>query len=206
MQLAAFRPDQQILDRESTSTDVHFVIEGEVRIVNYSIAGREVQLASFTPWDYFSDLAAIDGLPRSATVNAARDTLVAVISGDGFLATLERHGSAAIYVLRRLARIIRTYDDRIMDLSMLSAYQRVYGKILRLAKPGKNVPGQWIMRPYPPEREIASRAGTTRETVARAVSQLRQSDLVLRKDRNLYIKNRDKIVELVENYHAVAGG
>ena len=62
------------------------------------------------------------------------------------------------------------------------------------------------MRPYPPEREIASRAGTTRETVARAVSQLRQSDIVIRKDRNLYIKNRDKIVELVEKYRAVAGG
>lgn len=201
-----FAPDQQILDRDSTSTDVYFVIEGEVRIVNYSIAGREVQLAAFTPGDYFGDLAAIDGLPRSASVNAARDTLVAVISGDDFLAILERHGSAAIYVLRRLARIIRACDDRIMDLSTLSAYQRVYGEILRRAKPDKNVPGQWVVRPYPPEREIASRAGTTRETVARAVSQLRQSDIVIRKDRNLYIRNRAKIVELVEKYRAVAGG
>ncbi len=194
-----YAPDQQILDWDSTTTDVYFVIEGEVRIVNYSIAGREVRFASFTPGDYFGDLAAIDGLPRSASVHAASSTLVAVISGDDFLAILQRHGSAAIYVLRRLARIIRACDDRIMDLSTLSAYQRVYGEILRRAKPDKAVPGQWLVRPYPPEREIASRAGTTRETVARAVSQLCQSGLVPRKD-------RDKIVSLVEKYKAISGG
>ena len=130
---------------------------------------------------------------------------MAIISGDDFLAILQRHGAAAIYVLRRLARIVRACDDRIMDLSTLSAYQRVYGEILRRAKPDKVVPGQWIVRPYPPEREIASRASTTRETVARAVSQLRQSGLVLRKDRNLYIKDRDKIDALVEKYRAMSG-
>jgi CRP/FNR family transcriptional regulator, cyclic AMP receptor protein len=198
--------DQQILDRDSDSTDVYFVIEGEVRIVNYSFAGKEVQFASAMPGDYFGDLAAIDGLPRSASVTAASDTLVAVIGGKEFLAILERHGAAAMYVLRRLARIIRACDDRIMDLSTLSAYQRVYGEILRMAKPDRAVAGQWIVRPYPPEREIASRAGTTRETVARAVGQLRQSGLLRRKDRNLYIMNREKIEALVEKYIAISGG
>ena len=86
-----------------------------------------------------------------------------------------------------------------MDLSTLSAYQQVYGEILRRAKPEKAVPGQWLVRPYPPEREIASRAGTTRETVARAVSQLRQLGLVPCKD-------RDKIVSMVEKYKAISGG
>ena len=201
-----FVAEEQILDRDSGSSDVYFVIDGEVRVVNYSMAGREVQFASFRPGDYFGDLAAIDGLPRSASVNAVRDTTVAVIKGADFLAMLQRNSSAAMHVLNRLALIVRACDDRIMDLSTLSAYQRVYVEILRRAKPDKVVPGQWIVRPYPPEREIASRAGTTRETVARAVSQLRQAGLVLRKDRNLYIRDRDKIVALVENYRAAAIG
>ncbi|NQU73032.1 MAG: Crp/Fnr family transcriptional regulator [Rhodospirillales bacterium] len=199
-----FVAEEQILDRDSSSSDVYFVVDGEVRVVNYSIAGREVQFASFRPGDHFGDLAAIDGLPRSATVNAVRDTTVAVIKGVDFLAMLQRNSMAAMHVLNRLALIVRACDDRIMDLSTLSAYQRVYVEILRRAKPDKVVPDQWIVRPYPPEREIASRAGTTRETVARAVSQLRQAGLVLRKDRNLYIKDRDKITDLVENYRAAS--
>ena len=92
-----------------------------------------------------------------------------------------------------------------MDLSTLSAYQRVYGEILRRAKLDKVVPAQWIVRPYPAEREIASRASITRETVVRAASQLRQSGLVLRKDRNLYMKDRDKIDALVDKYRAMSG-
>ena len=49
------------------------------------------------------------------------------------------------------------------------------------------------MRPCPTEREIASRAGTARETVARAIRQLRQVGLVRRKDRKLYIMDRKRL-------------
>jgi CRP-like cAMP-binding protein len=201
-----FDPDQLILDRDSTSTDVYFVIEGEVRVVNYSFLGREVQFATFKSGDYFGELAAIDGLPRSASVTAIGDTLVAVLSGDEFIAVLQRDGAAAMTVLRGLAGIIRNSDDRIMDLSMLSAFQRVYSELLRRAKPDKAVPGQWILRPYPPERDIASRAGTTSETVSRAVSQLRQAGLAQRKTLNLYIKNPDQIRALIERYRTISGG
>ena len=55
-------------------------------------------------------------------------------------------------------------------------------------------PQCWLISMY-----WKGRAGTTRETVARAVSQLRQSVLVPRKD-------RDKIVSLVEKYKAILGG
>jgi CRP/FNR family transcriptional regulator, cyclic AMP receptor protein len=200
-----FDPEQMILDRDSPSTDVYFVLEGEVRIINYSILGREVQFATLQPGEYFGDLAAIDSLPRSASVTATCDTLVAVISGKNFLAILERHSSAALHVLRGLARIVRDSDDRIMDLSTLSAYQRVYGEILKRAKPDKSNPGQWILRPYPSDREIARLAGTTQDTVARAISELRQAGLAQRKNLNLYINDRDKIAALIERYRIISG-
>ena len=201
-----FPADQLILDRESTSTDVYFVVEGEVRIVNFSLAGREIEFAAIHAGDYFGDLAAIDGLPRSATVSAVSNTLVAIVSGKHFLEILENHGSVALQVLRRLTQIVRACDDRIMDLSTLSAYQRVYTDLLRMAIPDAAVAQHWVVRPYPPEREIASRSSTTRETVARAMGQLRQSKMVLRKGRNLYILDRPRLEALVAKYKAIAPG
>ncbi len=201
-----FPTDQLILDRESTSTDVYFVVAGEVRIVNFSLAGREIEFAAVHAGDYFGDLAAIDGLPRSAAVSSASETLVAIMGGTHFLDILERHGAVALRVLRRLTQIIRACDDRIMDLSTLSAYQRVYSDLLRMAVPDAVVAGQWIVRPYPPEREIASRASTTRETVARAMGQLRQLKMVLRKGRNLYLLDRPRLEALVARYKAIAPG
>jgi CRP-like cAMP-binding protein len=132
------------------------------------------------------------------------DTLVAVISGKEFMSILLRHGPAAVNVLRGLAQIIRDGDDWIMDLSTLSAFQRVFGENLRRAKPDKAVPGQWIIWPFPPERDIASCAGTTRETVARAVSELRKAGLAQRKNLNFYIQDRDKIVALVDRYRTIS--
>jgi CRP-like cAMP-binding protein len=201
-----YSADQLILDRDSTSTDVYFVVEGEVRIVAYSAAGREIQFAIVGAGDYFGDLAAIDGLPRSASVTAATAALLASVSGEEFLGILERHSSVALHVLRRLARIIRSCDERIIDLTTLSAFQRVYSELLRMAVPDAAVADQWVIRPYPPEREIASRTSTSRETVARAVGQLRQANLVLRKGRNLFILDRPRIEALVESYRSASDG
>ncbi len=59
-------------------------------------------------------------------------------------------------------------------------------------------PDLWIVRPVPPEREITGRTSTARETVARALSQLRQGGIVRRKGRNLYILDRVRLEKIVE--------
>jgi len=45
----------------------------------------------------------------------------------------------------------------------------------------------------PTQSEIAARAGTTRETVARVISQLTQDEIIQRKGRTLYINDRERL-------------
>jgi DNA-binding GntR family transcriptional regulator len=54
-----------------------------------------------------------------------------------------------------------------------------------------------VVRPLPPLREIAGRVSTTRETVARALSQLYASGLVRRSGRTLHITDHDKFQSFV---------
>ena len=61
---------EQIIDRESESRDVYFIVEGRVRVLNYSMSGREITFDEAGPGGYFGELAAIDGQPRSANVIA----------------------------------------------------------------------------------------------------------------------------------------
>ena len=79
------------------------------------------------------------------------------------------------------------------------AAQRVYAELLRMAKPDAAVPGLWVVRPLPPMHEIASLTGTTRETVNRAISQLYPSGLLKRKGRNLFLMEREKLMEIVQS-------
>lgn len=189
---------EQILDRASDNRDVFLVVDGSVRIVNFSRSGREVAYAAVRAGGFFGELAAIDGEPRSATVVAIQKSVVATLSPSLFQDLLSKHPSIMMTVVRRLARIVRTCDDRIMDLSTLGAVQRVYLELLRMSKPDAAGAGYWVIYPMPPHKEIAARASTTRETVARVISQLTSDGLVEKRDKVLYLQDKDKIQAMAE--------
>lgn len=189
---------EQILDRDSENRDVYFVVNGSVRIVNYSTSGREIALANIDAGSYFGELSAVDGQRRSANVVAVKDCDVATITPVVFSRLLVKHPTVAMHVLQRLAGIIRVADDRIMDLSTLRAVQRVYVELLRLTDSDVAVPDLWVIRPMLSHSEIASRASTTRETVARVLGQLAHAGIVERKSKALYIRDKERLERLAE--------
>ncbi len=79
-------------------------------------------------------------------------------------------------------------------------------ELLRMARPDVAVPNLWVIHPLPPLREIASRISTTRETVARALSQLYPTGLARRKGKSLYIPDRDKFEETLTALQREGGG
>ncbi len=201
-----YRSGQAVLERDNLSREVFFVAEGALRVVNYSVTGREVAFADVGVGQYFGELAAIDGLPRSAAVRAVTDALVAVMPPETFLSLVRTNAGSAFRVLERLVHVVRACDERIMDLATLGAMQRVYAELLRIAVPDVAVNGLWVVRPCPTEREIASRAGTARETVARAIRQLKNAGLVRRKDRKLYIMDRPRLELIARALGSAARG
>ena len=83
-----FAPHQQIIDRESPSRDVFFVVRGKVRIVNYSFSGRGITLDELYEGSYFGELSAIDSEPRSARVISISESLIGSLPQKFFLETL----------------------------------------------------------------------------------------------------------------------
>lgn len=188
-----------IIDRESESRDVYFVVSGRVRVVNFSISGREISFDEMEPGGVFGELAALDGMPRSATVVALTDTLVAIISPDTFLNLLRDHSDLAIGVMQELAKIIRTSTERIMDLSTLGALNRVHSEILREARAhAEDGANTARISPIPVHADIAARVSTTRETVARVMSDLTRQGLVKREKDALAILDLERLEDLVE--------
>src|SRR5215471_11877980 len=73
-----------LLEKGSNSRDVFFVLEGEVEVVLYAPDGREVFVTAIGPGEMFGQLAALDGGPRSATIVALSDVVVAIMSANDF--------------------------------------------------------------------------------------------------------------------------
>ncbi len=197
-------PGDQIVGRDQKSNDVYFVVKGRVRVVNYSSSGREVAFATVEAGDYFGEMSAIDGQPRSANVIALDECKLGIMPGNSFRDLVRTDAELSFSVMERLAAIIRTSDDRIMDLATLSAYQRVYLELLKLKKPDPVRPNSWLIYPLPTQAQIAALASTTRETVARVLSQLQSDGVTERKSKTLYIRQLENLQKLAERPAAQA--
>ena len=191
-----FKAGEQILDKDNSDRDVYFVSAGSLQVVNYSIMGREIAFAHLNAGSFFGELSAIDGESRSASVVALETCLLGSLSPQLFVDKIIGNPQLTLRVLQRLASIIRNCDERIMDLSTLGAVDRVYQRLLLLAEERPADSGNWLIRNLPTHRSIAAMASTTRETVARSISQLAANGIVERKGRTLYLIDRDRIKKL----------
>lgn len=191
---------EQIIDRQSTSNDVYFIVEGKVRVVNYSLSGREITFDEIAAGAYFGEIAAIDGEPRSANIVALENTTLAILSAEAFRAMLRENPDLAMILMVRMSTVIRRATERIMDLSTLGANNRVFAEILRLAKDDVRDNNTAVIRPIPIHGDIASRVSTTRETVARVLGELSRRGLVKRERNALRILDMDHLTEMVEQF------
>lgn len=195
-----YRPHEQIIDRQSETRDVFFVVQGAVRIVIYSLSGRELTLDDLDAGHFFGELAAIDGSPRSASVMALQETTIAALPAETFTQLLRDEPDLAVQVMRRLASIVRTSTDRIIDLSTLGANNRVHAELLRQARlSGISEDGQAVLKPIPVHADIASRVSTTRETVARVLNDLARKGTVRRERNALVIVDVERLDDMVES-------
>ena len=188
-----------MIDQSASSRDVYFIARGRVRIVNYTLGGKEVALDDLGPGTLFGELAAIDGRPRSSTVISAEDSDIAKMAPERFLKLLRTYPWVSLEVMKNLASVIRTSTDRIVDLSTLGANNRVHGELLRQARIGQRENNIAIIRPIPVHGEMASRASTTRETVARVISDLTRKGIVKRERDALVVTDYAQLESLVED-------
>ena len=194
----SYAAQEQIIDRQSETQDVFFVASGTARVVIYSLSGREITLDDVNAGGHFGDLAAIDGEPRSASVMAMKDTVIASLSQERFHQLLSEHFEVTLRLMRALTRIVRTSTDRIMDLSTLAANNRVQADLLRLARNSMVGDNRAELVPIPVHGDIASRVSTTRETVARVLSDLSRQGVVERQKDRLVIEDVDRLEDMVE--------
>lgn len=193
-----FCQNELIVDRDSQSEDVYFVVRGRVRVVNYSLSGREVAFDELGEGSFFGELSAIDQQPPSTSVIALTDTLIVALPGKTFMEVALAYPEVTLRVMRRLAAMVRTANDRIMDLSTLGANSRVHAEVLRQARRHRIEGNRAIIDPIPVHSDIASRASTTRETVARVLNELARQGIVERSRDGLVVRDLQRLDALVQ--------
>jgi CRP/FNR family transcriptional regulator, cyclic AMP receptor protein len=185
-----------IIGHRDQSSDVLFLLSGLVRVNVYSLAGRQVSFRDIHPGDVFGELSAIDGKPRSASVESLQPSTLMVMPQTVFLDMLRAHPSVMIETLRRLTALVRSLTDRIVEMSTLAVRNRVQAELVRLARDsGPDA----VVNPAPTHAEIASRISTHREAVTRELSRLENLGLIAREGRMLRVTDLARLTAMVED-------
>jgi len=193
-----FAPEEPVIDQSDSTRDVYFIARGRVRVINFAVTGKDVALEDIVTGGHFGELAAIDGRPRSSAVVSIEDSDIAKMAPERFLKLMKTYPVVALDVMKTLASVIRTATERIVDLSTLGANNRVHGELLRQARTARREDNIAIIRPIPVHGEMASRASTTRETVARVISDLTRQGLVKRERDALIVTDYAALESLVD--------
>ncbi|MXU66522.1 Crp/Fnr family transcriptional regulator [Oceanomicrobium pacificus] len=184
--VSEFSAGAEILGVEETSSDVRFILVGHARASQYSDSGREVSLIDLQKGDLFGEFAAIDNAPRSATVVAMADSIIATLPARRFRDLLQGNTDLSFALTGILVTKLRSLTERIADFNALNADQRVRREILRRAEPfARN--GSASIPDFPTQANLATFVFTNRETVSREMGRMKKRGLCSRVSGNLVI-------------------
>jgi CRP/FNR family cyclic AMP-dependent transcriptional regulator len=167
-----------VVDYEDLSTDVYFIVAGEVRVLIRTAAGKEIILGEMRTGQFFGELAAIDGVKRSANVTALNRTELCIMPAAVFMEIVLSSPAACERVLRLLTGRVRELNARLAEHSIFDLKHRLYSELLRLSLPRSGHAGQRVISPPPFHHVLAARIGCRREQVTREISTLTSEKLV----------------------------
>jgi CRP/FNR family cyclic AMP-dependent transcriptional regulator len=109
-----------ILFREGDpGREMYILQSGKVQVKKKVGPGEKV-LAELAPGDFFGEMALLEGLNRSATVEVTEDSRILIINPINFQELLKSNTEIAVKMLKKMASRLRALDEH-LETAILEA-------------------------------------------------------------------------------------
>ena len=175
-------PQQMLFIAGDPGDGCYQVEEGLLKVVALSPSGGDRILAILGPGELVGELSMIDGLPRSASVSALRESKLSFVSRSVFNAVTHKQPEIYRHITALLARRLRDVDDALTATSFLPLKARTARALLGLSDAfGKDVgSGRILIRQKFSQGDLAAMAGVARENCSRILQDWTRRSLVSR--------------------------
>ncbi|OOK65265.1 putative transcriptional regulator [Mycobacterium kansasii] len=189
-----FPPRRTVFREGEPGDDLYIVLEGKVKIRHRTADGRESLIAVLGPTDMFGELALFDPGPRTSTVTTLTEVTAVRMDRCALRAWIGSHPDITLQLLRVLARRLRRTNDTLCDLIFTDVPGRVAKQLLDLARRfGTSTETTLSVDLGVNQKELAQLAGSTRETVNKALSDFTQRGWIYQQGKTLFILAPDKL-------------
>ncbi|HWL31016.1 MAG TPA: Crp/Fnr family transcriptional regulator [Xanthobacteraceae bacterium] len=171
------------------------VESGLLKVSMIAPSGSERILAIIGPGAIVGELSTIDGLPRSASVAAVRESELSFISRAAFAAFADQNLEVYKHLVTLLASRLRDTDGVVAAGSFLPLKGRVARALLDLAEAfGHDVGhGRIVIRQKVSQSDVAAMAGIARENASRILNDWIRAKLVSRLSGYYCLENKARL-------------
>jgi len=175
-----------IVGQNETGTAMFLLVSGRVKVSLASPEGKELVLNYLEAPAHFGEMALVDGQPRSSDIIAVTDVEAFALDGKDLSAAIQLQPKLALSLIATLSRRLRHTINRLEDMAFHDATHRVMRVVLNVATAGLETRGAPIIQGMT-HYDIATLAGTSRETASRVISQLAREGIVTTKGRRILV-------------------
>jgi CRP-like cAMP-binding protein len=162
------------------------LVSGRVKVSLAGVQGRELVLSHLEAPAHFGEMSLVDGMPRTADVIAVTDVELFALDGGDLSAAIGLQPKLALSLIATLSRRLRTTISRLEDMAFHDATHRVMRVVLNMASAGFESRGAPVIQGMT-HYDIATLAGTSRETASRVISLLAREGAVTTKGRRIFV-------------------
>lgn len=184
-----YRRNTWLFHQGDRSEFVVLLLQGHVKIVATTAAGDASILSVRGPYELVGELGVLDSALRLAGAMALEPISARVIAAEEFRALFADHPSMAFAVVRMLVRRLQEADRRRAEFGSADSTYRVARVLTDMAKTDELIALS--------QQEIAAMAGTSRESVARALMALRAQGLVATDRRRITVLDLPALQALI---------
>jgi CRP/FNR family transcriptional regulator len=175
---------------------VYILTKGRVEIYRSTADGREQVLHSEVPVQSVAELPVFDGGAYPASGRTAEDSELFFLSLDDFQRLYREHPEIADVVISNLGQRLRKMVAVVEKISLRSVPGRVAKTLLEEAEKRKAMKDGGAFKLPRTQSEMAHELATSRESVARALGELRRKGIISSRGRQVTIHSVSALVDV----------
>lgn len=197
LKLLRVEKGKELFQEGSYPKGVYILKRGKVKIYQRTQNGSEQIVYIYTPGEMFGYRPLLCKGKHPTSAQTLEECGIYVLSKEDFLHVLTKSTRLSTILLRNLSHEFTVLVNHIASFSQKSTRERIALSLLILQekyrKPNQNQVEITLSR-----SDLASFAGTTHETVARAISRFKSEDVLQIRGRKIVIINQDLLHALIE--------
>ncbi|CAN5695130.1 Crp/Fnr family transcriptional regulator [soil metagenome] len=192
-----FDPHTVLFQEGDTGDALYLLASGLVKLSKIDLGGHEKTLALLQPPEFFGEMALLGHATRSATAMTLAPVEAHLLFQDDFKRLLAEYPAVSLNLTTTLANRLRGMDDEAQILSYKDAQGRVAYVLLRLYRSGVvdlDGPHALVRLTH---QDLANLAGTSRETVTRALKALEGQGVIKTHPKQVSITDPEGLEEVL---------